>query len=142
MQIENKKSVGMELLHLLVLQEAAGEGEALTCVANAGMGSSRRWAGWWVAQGSPKGHLGLVGAASSANPMECSLLFLWIPVGTALRVCSPKSLSGDTPGIRNLPLVWVLGSRLASAPWEWGAGTQGGKRGGFSSPPRIPGDNS
>lgn len=96
----------------------------------------RRWVSWWVAQGSPcsreLGHPWLVGAASTAQPMECSLLFLWIPVGMALRVWSPKSLSGDIPSARetcHLFGCWAVA--WPQHPGEGGAGSTGWEEGGL-----------
>lgn len=104
----------------------------------------RRWLSWWVAQGSPcsreLGHPWLMSAASTAQPMECSLLFLCIPVGMALRVWSPKSLSGDIPSARDQKPATCLdaGQWLGLSTLGKGElGAQGGKRGGFSSPTRI-----
>lgn len=129
----------MELLHLLILQEAAKEGEAFTPCARA------MQVGAWAhlaATGQEVGELlggrgqplvlGAGGCCWHSQPMVCSLLLLWILVGMALMVWSPNlslgrsSAQGKSCRQQKPAACW---ERWAAAwpqhPAERGAGRMG-----------------
>lgn len=154
LQKPHKKSMGMELIHPLTLQEAAERGETFTPRARAvQVRACAHLASLGQEVGSPPAlGAGCAQLGGAANPMARSLLFFWIPVGLALMVWSPDRFPGRSP-VQGKSCCWqkpAASLGLWAAAWprhpaeravrsteRSSAAARAGGGGGFSSPTHI-----